>query len=82
MSGTTVDLSLDERIAAAMSSDTSSDNLADLIEEVEDTSEAADEAADRARKRALDPVLSAKDVTEARRQMDDAAFARERLSAA
>ena len=45
-------------------------------------SSAAAEAAERARARALDPALSAKEVAEARRQMEDAAFARERLSAA
>jgi hypothetical protein len=39
-------------------------------------------AAERARNRALDPVLSTKQVQEARRQMEDAAFRRERLQAA
>lgn len=43
---------------------------------------AANEAADRARARALDPALTAKEVAEARRNMEDAAFARDRLQAA
>ena len=37
---------------------------------------------EQARARALDPTLSARQVAEARRQMEDAAFARDRLSAA
>ena len=43
---------------------------------------AANEAADRARARALDPALTAKEIAEARRNMEDAAFARDRLQAA
>lgn len=82
MSDGTVDLSLDERIAAAFTGDINSDDLADLADEVEDASDDASEAADRARKRALDPTLSPQEIAEARRQMEDAAFARDRMTAA
>ena len=53
-----------------------------LIDEAEAAaSRSANEAAEQARARALDPALSVREVAEARRQMEDGAFARE-LSAA
>ena len=55
---------------------------ADLIREVEAASVAAGEASDAARQRALDPRLSPARVAEARREMDDAAFSRDRLQEA
>jgi chromosome segregation ATPase len=49
-----------------------------LIEEVE----ASGDAAEQLRKRALDPALAPADVAGARRQMEDAAFRRDRLQTA
>jgi hypothetical protein len=59
-----------------------SNDVQTLISEVEAASLSSNEAAERARERALDPVFPAKEVAEACRQMEDAAFARDRLSAA
>jgi hypothetical protein len=59
-----------------------SNDVQTLITEVEAASLSSNEAAERARERALDPVFPAKEVAEACRQMEDAAFARDRLSAA
>ena len=73
---------LDDRIAAAFGNGVKSDDVAALITETEAAVVSANEAADRARTRALDPALSAKGVAEARRSMEDAAFARDRLQAA
>lgn len=82
MSTNTTDLSLDDRIAAAFGDDITSDEVATLTNEASGASRSANEAAEQARARALDPTLSARQVAEARRQMEDAAFARDRLSAA
>jgi hypothetical protein len=81
--------SLDDRIAAAFEDGATSDSIrqvsnlgfvrADLIREVEAASVAAGEESDAARQRALDPRLSPARVAEARREMDDAAFRRDRL---
>jgi hypothetical protein len=57
-------------------------DVAALIKEAEAASLSSGDAAERARRCALDPVLSAKDVAEARRQMGDAAFRRDRLQTA
>ena len=73
---------LDDRIAGAFRDGPTSNDVATLITEVEAASLASSETADRARTRALDPALSTKQVAEARRAMEDAAFARDRLSAA
>ena len=82
MSTSTTDLSIDERIAAAFGDGITSDEVAALTNEAIAASRSANEAAEQARARALDPTLSARQVAEARRQMEDAAFARDRLSAA
>ncbi len=84
--------SLDDRIAAAFEDGATSASIrqlsdlgfvrADLIREVEAASVAAGEASDAARQRALDPRLSPARVAEARREMDDAAFNRDRLQEA
>jgi len=84
--------SLDDRIAAAFEDGATSASIrqlsdlgfvrADLIREVEAASVAAGEASDAARQRALDPRLSPARVAEARREMDDAAFSRDRLQEA
>src|SRR5262249_38718624 len=73
---------LDDRIAAAFQNGVKSDDVKALIVETEAAAVAAGEAAERARQRALDPALSARDVTAARREMDNAAFRRERLQTA
>ena len=73
---------LDERIAAAFSANQKSEVVAALIKEAEAALTAANTAAEEARARALDPTLTAKEVAEARRNMEDAAFARDRLQAA
>lgn len=73
---------LDERIAAAFQTGVSSGTVAKLIKEAEAAAVASDEAAQRARVRALDPALHSPDVTAARREMEDAAFRRDRLQTA
>jgi polyribonucleotide nucleotidyltransferase len=73
---------LDNRIASAFSDGVTWENVKVLIVEAEAASLASGEAAERARQRALDPALTAIDVAEARRQMEDAAFRRERLQTA
>ena len=80
---TTLDSSdLDDRIAAAFREAVKSDDVNVLIVEAEAASLASGEAAEQARRRALDPALRANDIADARRQMDDAAFRRERLQTA
>jgi hypothetical protein len=82
MTNGTTTLSLDDRIAAAFTDGQRSDEVAALIDEAEAAAASAREEAEQARARALDPALSAREVAEARRQMGDATFARDRLSAA
>jgi hypothetical protein len=73
-----VNITLEERIAAALSSDTASDVVAILIAEVETAIVAADKTADIEREKALDPLASP-DAAKARALMEDAAFMRDRL---
>ena len=73
---------LDERIAAAFNNGVNSTDVETLIKAAEAASVSANERAERARARALDPALSSNVVIEARRQMEDAAFRRERLQTA
>ena len=73
---------LDDRIAAAFGDGANSRDVAALIKETERTVVCCVEAAERARRHALDPTLSAEEVADARRQMEDAAFRRERLQMA
>ena len=76
-------LSLDERISAAFTDgSTKSDDVPALIAEAEAAAKLAGEAAQRARAQALDPALSPGDVATARREMDDAAFRRDRMQTA
>jgi hypothetical protein len=82
MSRKTTDLPIDDRIAAAFGNGAKSGDVAVLIKEAEAAAIASGDAAEQARKRALDPVISTKEVQEARRQMGDAAFRRERLQTA
>jgi hypothetical protein len=74
------DRSLDQRIAAALNSDVSSADLAALVQETEAAAIAVAEAAARARTRALDPGTA--DPSEAKSEMIDAEFSRDRLNAA
>jgi hypothetical protein len=69
---------LDGRIAACFADSAQSGVIAALIAEAEAEAVASEKAAALARERALDPSLTANAVTEARKQMDDAQFARER----
>jgi hypothetical protein len=73
------DAALDARIAVAFVEDAKSVDVGRLLGEVEAAAIAADAAADEARGRALDPRLSRDDVKLARREMEDAAFTRDRL---
>jgi hypothetical protein len=73
---------MDAHIAAAFADDATSANVARLLSEVETAANAADAAAEEARVRALDPLLSSDGVAVARREMDDAAFKRDRLKVA
>jgi hypothetical protein len=75
-------IALDDRIAAAFEEGPTSKEVEALIAEVEAAVVSSSEVAERARKRALDPTLSGKDIVSARREMEDAAFARDRVSAA
>jgi hypothetical protein len=73
---------LDDRIAAAFADGAKSSDVATLIKHTERAAKSVADAAEQARKCALDPTLSASDVADARRAMDDAAFRRDRLQAA
>jgi hypothetical protein len=73
---------LDERIVAAFRGGVDSAAVAVLIGDAEAAAVSSGQAADAARTRALDPALSAADVTAARSAMDDAAFRRDRMGEA
>jgi membrane-bound lytic murein transglycosylase len=70
---------LDNRISAAFRKTATSEEVAALILEADTAALEAGKAAERARSRALDPALNAKLVSEARKEMEDSAFRRERL---
>lgn len=73
---------LDDRIAAAFSADTKSGDVVELIREAEAAVKLAGESAQSARAEALDPALSTERVAIARREMEDAAFRRDRMQMA
>jgi hypothetical protein len=73
---------MDERIVAAFGDAARSDEVGRLVAEVTDAANAADAAASAARLKALDPMLARDAVTVARREMNDAEFARDRLTQA
>jgi hypothetical protein len=73
---------LDDRVAVAFRDAVKSSDVSALIVETEAAACAAGKASERARERAFDPALTANAVAEARRQMEDAAFRRERLQTA
>ena len=70
---------LDTRIGAVFGGDAESSDAARLLAEVKEATSAAELAAETARKHALDPLLSGDALKLARREMEDAAFARDRL---
>jgi hypothetical protein len=70
---------LDGRLVAAFSDAAKSGDAARLLAEVKEATSAAELAAETARKHALDPLLSGDDLKLARRDMEDAAFTRDRL---
>jgi hypothetical protein len=70
---------LDTRIRAALDDGASSQAIVELIGAVDAAAQAAGRAAAVARARALNPALASNGVTEARRQMEDAAFERDRM---
>ena len=73
---------LDGRIAAAFTDDAKSADAARLLAGVKEATSAAELAAETTRKHAPDPLLSGDDLKLARREMDDAAFKRDRLQEA
>lgn len=73
---------LDERIAAAFADDARSADVGVLLGEVEFAASAAEAAAEGARARALDPLVASDGAVVARREMDDAAFKRDRMTEA
>jgi hypothetical protein len=74
-----MDETLEARIAAALSDDTiTSAAIGELLAETESAITQADQDAEQARVRALDPALSP-DPKKARQEMEDAAFACDRL---
>src|SRR4051812_19899497 len=71
---------LDQRIADAFGSGASPDDIAALISEAQAAAAEASGKAEEARSRALDPALSGEAVAMARREMEDAAFVRDRMA--
>jgi hypothetical protein len=82
MSPAISELSLDERIAAAFGDGAKSEDVAALIKEAIAASLVCNDTAESARRRALNPVLSGSEIADARKEMEDAAFRRERLQTA
>jgi hypothetical protein len=73
---------LDERIVAAFGDASRSDEVGRLLVEVEAAAKVADGDATEPRMRALDPLLCKDAVADARRQMADSEFVRDRLTEA
>jgi hypothetical protein len=74
--------SLEDRIAAAFDVGAKAADVSKLIIDAEAASVRADEEAGQARERALDPTIPAAEISKHRKEMDDAAFRRDRLQAA
>jgi hypothetical protein len=70
---------LDERIAAAFGDRAQSDDVKTVILEVEAAAITSGKVAKKAHVRALDPTLALEHVADARKEMQDAEFRRERL---
>ena len=79
---TKIQQTMDSRIAAAFADDARSADVSILLAEVESAAGAAEADAEAARARALDPLSSSDGVAVARREMEDAAFKRDRLKVA
>ena len=73
---------LDTRIVKAFRDGAKSSDVSKLIEEAKAAAVASGDAAERSRKRALDPTMPPAEVAAARREMEDAAFRRDRLEVA
>jgi hypothetical protein len=73
---------MDARIAASFRGDATADAVAILLVDVSAAAKAADGDASAARQRSLDPLLARDEVAVARRQSEDAGFARDRLTEA
>jgi hypothetical protein len=73
---------LDEQIVAAFGDGANSGDVSNLIAEAEAAAVSFAELAEQGLAQALDPVLSSLDVAAARREMDDAAFRRDRMQEA
>jgi hypothetical protein len=73
---------LEDKIAAAFTQSTPSNLIGRLIGQAQDAAAAADKQATKSQDDALNPALSGNDLERARREMDDAAFRRDRLTAA
>jgi hypothetical protein len=73
---------LDARIVAAFADGAKSADVSQLLPEIAAAATAADAAAAEARAKALDPILPRAEVVAVRRQSDDAAFERDRLTEA
>ena len=74
--------SLDRRIASVFAEDVAPGVIETLIREAGEAASASARVFEQARKRALDPRLSADQVSAARAESDDAAFRRDRLEEA
>src|SRR5437016_1609618 len=70
---------LEERITTAFADGATSSGVAALIAEAEAAAITSGEEAEAARTRALNPSLCSTDVGVARREMEDAAFRRDRM---
>ena len=73
---------LEDKIADAFIQSTPSKLIARLIGQAQDAAATAGKQAAKARDDALNPALSGDDLERARREMDDAAFRRDRLTSA
>jgi len=82
MSQRSLKRTLDDQIAAAFLPGAVSTEVVELIGNVEAAAAASGEAAQLSRSQALDPQLSAEKVAVARREMEDAAFRRDRMQVA
>jgi hypothetical protein len=73
---------MDVRIAAAFTDGATSDDVSRLLTEVEAAVKGAETAAEAAWAHAWDPLVARDDMNHARRQMEEEAFRRDRLSEA
>jgi hypothetical protein len=74
--------SLDDRIAAAFAAAAKSDIFEPLIRDVEIAAKTANEMASAARETSLDPIRPSTEAAQARRELEDQTFKRDRFQAA